>query len=479
MRDSQRPVVKYVFGSTVPSDAGGARVRLAYEEEGDEEVNKLSNGQKELVVRFGKPNEMTRRKLITLVRKIVKAAKVAHVKRLILPSFDDLYSRCSPQMAHNPTDLAELVVTNIEMANYEFVAYKSTPKDGWPFIEEVVLTGIVAERAGHYVNGIERGKIIGAGINLQRDLGNTPASDMTPDRLVFEAGCARNGLSIRLRSLNIPDMQELGMGGVLGVGQGSVNKPRFIIMEYMAGDLTEKPIVFVGKGVTFDSGGISIKPGKGMDEMKLDMLGGASVIAAVVTAARLGVKKNIVALVPAVENMPSGSATKPGDILTSLSGRTMEVLNTDAEGRLILADALAYAEKFYDPKLIVSVATLTGAICVALGSHASGLFTSDDSLAATVTAFAEESGDYVWRMPMWEEYDDEIKSAVADVANVGKSRYGDATHAAKFLEKVGNAHSPLAHLDIASRMTSVASDCLAEGAAGDPVRLLIRIIEQY
>ncbi|MDO8520549.1 MAG: leucyl aminopeptidase family protein, partial [bacterium] len=404
-------------------------------------------------------------------------AKSARAKRVVL-SLDDLYSKCSPKMAHDTADLAELVVTNIEMANYEFVSYKSNeskPKDGWPFLEEVVLIGT----DDRFLDGMGRGRIIGNGVNFMRDLGNTPASAMTPERLAHEAQWAVCDLPITIRVIEVHEMKDLGMEGVVGVGAGSANKPCFIVMEYKAGDPSERPIVLVGKGVTFDSGGISIKPSAKMDEMKFDMLGGASVIAAIVTAARLGVKKNVVALVPAVENMPSGSARKPGDILTSLSGKTMEVLNTDAEGRLILADALAYAEKFYDSKLIVSVATLTGAICVALGSHASGLFTSDDTIAATVTALAEESGDYVWRMPMWEEYDDEVKGTVGDVQNIGKSRDGGAIDAAKFLEKAGNVKSPWAHIDMASRMEAASGDHLGKGAAGDPVRLFVRLIERY
>ncbi|OGZ15337.1 MAG: hypothetical protein A3H76_06910 [Candidatus Lloydbacteria bacterium RIFCSPLOWO2_02_FULL_54_12] len=476
MRDTQRPSITYVLASDVGQDRLGARVRFAYEGEtlNDEGVVRHEDGRKEIVLRYGTPSEMTRRKLVTLVRNIVKSAKSSGEKRIIL-SLDDLYGRCSSRMVSDPTDLVSLVITNIEMANYEFVAYKSKPKDGWKFLEEVVFVGTV-----RFMDGIGHGRLVGNGVNLMRDLGNTPAFDLTPRRLAFEAELASTGLPVKFRALGVEEMQTLGMGGVLGVGVGSVNKPCFVIMEYMAGPPDEKPIVLVGKGVTFDTGGISIKPSEGMEEMKLDMLGGASVIAAIVTAARLGLKKNVVALVPAVENMPSGSAIRPGDVLTSLSGKTMEVLNTDAEGRLILADALAYAGKFYDPRLVVSVATLTGAACVALGTHASALFAADDAIAATMTLLAEESGDYVWRMPLWEEYDDEVKGAVGDVRNTGKSgRYGGAIAAAKFLEKASVITHPWAHIDMAPRMTSADGDHLAKGAAGDPVRLLVRLLERY
>jgi len=476
VRDTQRPSITYVLASDVGQDRLGARVRFAYEGEtlNDEGVVRHEDGRKEIVLRYGTPSEMTRRKLVTLVRNIVKSAKSSGEKRIIL-SLDDLYGRCSSRMVSDPTDLVSLVITNIEMANYEFVAYKSKPKDGWKFLEEVVFVGTV-----RFMDGIGHGRLVGNGVNLMRDLGNTPAFDLTPRRLAFEAELASTGLPVKFRALGVEEMQTLGMGGVLGVGVGSVNKPCFVIMEYMAGPPDEKPIVLVGKGVTFDTGGISIKPSEGMEEMKLDMLGGASVIAAIVTAARLGLKKNVVALVPAVENMPSGSAIRPGDVLTSLSGKTMEVLNTDAEGRLILADALAYAGKFYDPRLVVSVATLTGAACVALGTHASALFAADDAIAATMTLLAEESGDYVWRMPLWEEYDDEVKGAVGDVRNTGKSgRYGGAIAAAKFLEKASVITHPWAHIDMAPRMTSADGDHLAKGAAGDPVRLLVRLLERY
>jgi leucyl aminopeptidase len=269
----------------------------------------------------------------------------------------------------------------------------------------------------------------------------------------------------------------------LGVGRGSDEEPKFIVMEYMAGGAEDQPIVLIGKGVTFDTGGLDLKSDTSMYEMHMDMSGGAAVIHALVLAAKLKLKKNIVALVPAVENMPSGSSYHPGDVLTSMSGKTIEVLNTDAEGRVILADGLHYAKK-YRPRLVVDVATLTGAIHVALGNHASGLFTRDQDLEYEFRALGEETGDYLWPMPLWDEYESEIRGTFGDWANTGKGRHGGASNAALFLyqftkDEKGREAYPWVHLDIASRMTGADGDYLAKGAAGAPVRLLAKLLERF
>ena len=233
--------------------------------------------------------------------------------------------------------------------------------------------------------------------------------------------------------------------------------------------------MLVGKGVTFDTGGINLKPGDSMLGMNMDMSGGAAVIHALAAAARLKVKKNIVVLVPAVENMPSGTSYRPGDILRSMSGKTIQVDNTDAEGRIILADALTYAKR-YDPALVVDVATLTGAAVVALGERASALFTQDRDLEQRFRELGETSGDYVWPLPLWDEYDAEIKGTFGDVSNLGKTRWGGAITAAAFLKQFADGY-PWVHLDIAPRMTAVEGEYLAKGAAGAPVRLLVKLLE--
>ncbi len=383
----------------------------------------------------------------------------------------------------------ETVVANALMANFEFVKYKTAPQEGFNFVENIeVITGTPHK---DIAEGVRRGIIIGEEINNCRDLANTPGGDMTPRALAEHARKTSKGLGIKTTILDTKKMHALGMGGVLGVSKGSSEPPQFIIQEYLGGAKTEKPIVLVGKGVTFDTGGLNLKPSNSIYEMHMDMSGGAAVIHAVRAAARFKLKKNIVGLVPAVENMPSGSSYRPGDVLRTMSGKTIEVLDTDAEGRVILADALSYAKKF-NPSVVIDVATLTGAAMVALGQRYSALFATDKKLTERLCALGEETGDKVWPLPLSAEYEEEIKGTFGDVANVGKTRYGGAITAAVFLWqfiKDSSARStnaqgkqktiPWAHLDIAPRMTTIESDYLAKGAAGAPVMLLIRFLEEY
>ncbi|MEK7100958.1 MAG: leucyl aminopeptidase, partial [Patescibacteria group bacterium] len=325
----------------------------------------------------------------------------------------------------------------------------------------------------------KKGQTIGEEVNACRELANTPGGDMTPKSLARAAKMAVAGLPVTVRTLGVPEMKKLGMGAILGVGRGSVEAPTFTILEYKGG--AGKPIVFAGKGITFDSGGINLKNGDG-HEMHMDMSGAASVIHAVALAARLKSKKHVIGLIPAAENMPGGNSLRPHDILTSLSGKTIEVINTDAEGRLVLADALTYAKRF-KPGVVIDVATLTGGSLSALGLYASGLLTRDDALADQLLTLSETAGDYLWRLPMWDVYEDSVKSGVADVANSvsgGAGRYASATNGGMFLWQFAKELGcPWAHLDIAPRMTSAPGDELAKGAAGEPVRLLYAFIEEW
>jgi len=287
------------------------------------------------------------------------------------------------------------------------------------------------------------------------------------------------GLPVKVTVLGKKEMQKLGMGALLGVAKGSTEAPTFTILEYKGGK--GKPIVLAGKGVTFDSGGLNLKPSNGIYEMHMDMSGAAAVIHTIALAARLKIKKHVIGLIPSVENMPGTNAYRPGDVLKSLSGKTIEVLDTDAEGRLILADALTYAKRF-KPSIVIDVATLTGAAVGALGLHASALMTRDGALAEALSKSGEASGDYVWRLPLWDEYEDAIKGTFADLVNVapGMSRHGAASEAGMFLWQFAKElDCPWAHLDIAPRMTAAPGDELAKGAAGTPVRLLTRFIEQW
>ncbi len=322
--------------------------------------------------------------------------------------------------------------------------------------------------------GIDKGKVLAEAANLARDMANESANYMTPARMAEVAtGLARTyGLEVDV--LEREQIQELGMGGLLGVAQGSQQPPRFIVLRYRGGDSAEEDVALLGKGVTFDSGGISIKPSEGMGEMKGDMAGGAAVVAAMSAIARLKPGVNVVAIIPATENMPSGDALKPGDIITAMNGKTIEIISTDAEGRIILADALSYAEKL-GARFIVDVATLTGSCRAALGDVYTGVFGNNQELVDKVIAAGAEAGERMWQMPMPEQYKEQNKSDVADIKNVG-GKWGGAITAAQFLaEFVDN--TPWVHLDIAgTSLSEKERGYLVKGATGVPVRTLVNLI---
>ena len=318
--------------------------------------------------------------------------------------------------------------------------------------------------------GVRRGRAIAAGIDLAREYANRPANHCTPTVLAAEAKSLGKMFDLTVEVLDRKAVEKLGMGAFLAVAQGSEEPPRFIVARYEGAPKSRAPVVLVGKGITFDTGGISIKPAAEMDEMKFDMGGAASVLGTLRAIAELKPAINLVCLIPSCENMPSGRAVKPGDVVTSLSGQTIEILNTDAEGRLILCDALTYAERF-KPAAVVDVATLTGACVVALGHHHSGLFTSDDGLAAEMLEASQASLDPCWRLPLDEEYDEALKSNFADMGNVG-GRAGGAITAAMFLRRF-TAKYPWAHLDIAGTAWKSGT---AKGATGRPVGLLTHFV---
>jgi leucyl aminopeptidase len=311
-----------------------------------------------------------------------------------------------------------------------------------------------------------RGLAIAHGMDLTRDLGNLPGNICTPAYLAERAKELAQELGFQCEVLERPQLEELKMGSFLSVTNGSEQPPRFIILEYSGAGKKQKPVVLVGKGITFDSGGISLKPGLDMDHMKFDMCGAASVVGVFRAIAELKAKINLVGLIPACENLPSGKATKPGDIVKSMSGQTIEVLNTDAEGRLILCDALTYAER-YEPAAVVDVATLTGAMVIALGHVACGIFSNSDTLARALLNAGEESFDRGWQLPLWEDYQEGLESNFADFANVA-GRPGGSITAACFLSKFGKKYD-WAHLDIAGVAWKEGKE---KGATGRPVPLL-------
>jgi leucyl aminopeptidase len=310
------------------------------------------------------------------------------------------------------------------------------------------------------------GRAIAEGMALTKDLGNLPGNVCNPGYLADAARALGNEFGFPVEVLEREDMAKLGMESALAVGKASAEPCRFIVMKYLGSEANEQPIVLVGKGVTFDTGGVSLKPGDDLDMMKYDMCGAASVFGALKMVARLALPLNVIGIIGAVENMPGGRASRPGDVVRSMSGQTIEILNTDAEGRLVLCDALTYAERF-QPACVIDVATLTGACVIALGSQTSGLFANDDALADELFQCGTDTGDRAWRMPLWDEYQDQLKSNFADMSNLG-GRPAGAVTAACFLSRFTKGYR-WAHLDIAGT-ASVGGD--HKGATGRPVPLL-------
>lgn len=410
------------------------------------------NGKTVIRVGIGERTNMTTRRLRIVVRKIIRTAR-ANRQKSIAVDFDSFQFKSLSKLKAG--ELASLIAENMEMANFEFNKFKTEPKNRWPDVEKVVVCGSIPKNVK---DGFLRGQTIGKGVNDCRVLANTPGGDMTPTLLASEAKKAVKGLNVSVKVLNEAQMEKLGMGAVLGVAKGSDEEAKFIVMEYWGGKRADAPIVYVGKGVTFDTGGIDIKTSGGAYEMHMDMTGGAVVISALSTIARLKLKQNVIVLVPAVENMVSGTSYRPGDILKSMSGKTIEVLNTDAEGRVVLADALTYAKK-YKPACVIDIATLTGAVLIALGQHASAVMTKDDSLRDKLVELGEESGDYIWPLPLWDEYEEYVKGQFGDVANIPlkSSRYAGVINGGMFLQQFAKDYK-WAHIDMASRMTTIPSD---------------------
>jgi len=317
---------------------------------------------------------------------------------------------------------------------------------------------------------LTQGLAIADGMALAKNLGNLPGNVCTPTYLAESAQKIAQeyaaGGAVECQILERADMEALGMGSLLSVAKGSHQPPKMIVLQYKGGKADEKPLLLIGKGITFDTGGISLKPGPGMDEMKYDMCGAASVLGTFKAVAQMRLPLNLTVLVPTTENMPGGAASKPGDIVTSMSGQTVEILNTDAEGRLILCDALTYAERF-EPDTVIDVATLTGACVIALGHVATGLFANDDGLARELLHAGDEAHDRAWQMPLWDDYQEQLKSPFADMANIGGRDAGSIT-AACFLSRFAKKFE-WAHLDIAGTAWKSGSD---KGATGRPVPLL-------
>lgn len=358
-----------------------------------------------------------------------------------------------------------------EDAGYRFGTCKSkTSKRNEPSLQKLTLLVAGSKDLPEARRGLRDGQALAAGIAYARDLGNLPPNICTPGYLAGEARkLGRNG-KLKVTVLGEPQMKTLGMGALLAVSQGSLQPAKLIVMEYRGGAKGTKPQVLVGKGITFDSGGISLKPPAAMDEMKFDMCGAASVFGTLKVITQMGLKLNVIGVVPSAENLPGGSAVKPADIVTTMSGQTVEILNTDAEGRLILCDALTYAQRF-KPAAIIDMATLTGACVIALGKVVSGLFGNDESLIREIRQAGERADDRAWQLPLYDEYQESLKSNFADFANVG-GREGGAITAACYLSRFTKAMR-WAHLDIAGTAWKSGAE---KGATGRPVPLLVQYL---
>ena len=355
--------------------------------------------------------------------------------------------------------------------DYEFREFKSKRRETKKSLRKITL--VVPSRKELHIGdrAIQNGKAIANGIKLCRDLANRPANVCTPTHLAEQAQkLEKTHKALKVKILDEAAMKKLGMNSLLSVSQGSAQPAKLITLDYKGGKRDSKPVVLVGKGITFDTGGISIKSSAAMDEMKYDMCGAASVLGTLSAVVGLDLPLNVTGIIAASENMPSSTATKPGDVFTSMSGQTIEVLNTDAEGRLVLCDAITYAERF-NPDVIIDIATLTGACVIALGKHATGLLSNHNPLAKDLLNAGEESGDRAWQLPLWDEYDKQLETNFADMANIGGRDAGTIT-AACFLSRFAKKLH-WAHLDIAGTAWLSGKN---KGATGRPVSLLVQYL---
>lgn len=375
-------------------------------------------------------------------------------------------------------EAASHLALGAELGQYSFDKYRSAKNDdngsdAAPGKGELVIRSQAG--AGAATAYQSQWKPLANAVKFARDLSSEPANALWPEEFVSRVREQARGLPVSIEVLDVPAMQRLGMGGILSVGQGSVRPPRLLVVNYRGGNAGDAPLAFVGKGITFDSGGITIKPGTNMWQMKGDMTGAASVVGAVLGLAGRGAPVNVVAVAPLAENMPSGSAARPGDVIRTASGKTFEIISTDAEGRMVLTDALWYVQREYKPKLIVDVATLTGAIMTALGNDYAGLFARGDELAEQLLAAGEASGELLWRMPLRDDYAKGLKSPIADLRNGGATP--GAGMGAYFIGEWVSRDVPWAHLDIAGKdWYDSATPTVPAGATAFGVRLLDRFV---
>lgn len=419
-----------------------------------------------LLVGLGKERELREKEYRKAVSASIKA--LANVDAADVASF-------LAELPVRKHDIAWKVAQLVEVAldsSYRFDRMKSKPNDTLKAISKLIINVPQRNDLKKGEHGLRQGLAIASGVSFAKDLGNLPPNICTPTYLAEQAQELAKAYGIKVEILERADMEKLGMGSFLGVAQGSATPPKLIVLQHNKGNNNDKPVALVGKGITFDTGGISLKPGAEMDEMKYDMCGAASVLGTFKAIAEMDLQLNVVGIIPTCENMPDGNAIRPGDVLTSMSGQTIEVLNTDAEGRLILCDALTYAERF-EPAAVVDIATLTGACVIALGHHASGLFSNNEGLAKELVQAGENSLDRAWHMPLWDDYQNQLDSNFADMANIG-GRAGGSITAACFLSRFTKKYE-WAHLDIAGTAWKSGKE---KGSTGRPVPLLTQFLMQ-
>lgn len=431
------------------------------------QTNQFKSGFNEVLTLIGQAETCSYLNLVGLGDlKDLQPAKIAKLAQTIIKLVQTKFKQIHLDISALPIELHYLFALSLTQANYVFDEFKSKKSEAQ--LEQIHL---ITAQTGLTTQQLDLIQAIASGQDLARDLGNRPGNICFPEYLADQAKALANEFPelLKVTILDEQQMADLGMNAFLAVSQGSDRPGRIITLEYNA-QLEQAPVVLVGKGVTFDTGGISIKPAQGMDEMKFDMCGAASVLGTIRTLCEARLPIHVVGAVAAAENMPSGQATRPGDIVTTMSGQTVEILNTDAEGRLVLCDTLTYIKRF-NPSLVIDIATLTGACVVALGKVVSGLFSPDDALAQELQQAGEQSFDRVWRLPVMDDYQELLDSPFADIANIG-GPYGGAITAACFLQRFTRDYR-WAHLDIAG--TAWLSGT-AKGATGRPVPLLVQFL---
>ncbi len=454
-------------GSKIKGDVGakGTTFFRSADVEGFENV---------LVIGLGEKKKVTENSLRTAS---AQAIRVLKKEKVVSAAFAIQTVRA---LTKNAEGAGRAITEGILLAGYKYDALKSKKKEEEEVkdLKDVFL--VLQDKASgkKFGQGVELGRILAECTNFARDLGNAPSNYLTPELFALKVKMAVKDTAVKFRALDKKQIEALKMGCFLGVNKGSDDEPRLLTLEYNGGKKGAKPFVLVGKGVTFDTGGISIKPSAGMEEMKFDMCGGAAVCGALLAIAKLKLKINAVAIVPATDNMPSGHAIKPGDVLVAMNGKTVEVNNTDAEGRLLLCDALVYACKEYSPAVIVDAATLTGACVVALGNVFSGFFCKDKNLIKKIEGASELSGERLWQLPLVDEYVDDMKGTYADLSNMGASKGGGSSQAAAFLSQFVDEGIPWAHFDIAGAAYNTGSRYPInpdKGASGAAVRLFTQM----